>query len=458
MPDLVRITVFWHRDCGEGRDLAGAIFRWFRGDPQDPGEAGRGIPVHYRCLPEEPIGSALMAAGVDAGVDALVNGGVDAGPDTGIDRAPLFHIAVPLVDEQMVVDRAWRDYLQQVIWPRADLMVPVALDGGAYQLPQSISRLNYLRLERALDPADWSWERRARIRRERLLSLLTQVIARELLSLTKSELLRRVDGQGGQDTSGQHHHAAAPPRIRVFISHAKADGAAQAEALRAAILGRGQLQAFYDESDLPIGYAFAQLLQDAAGEGDAADTQAMLAIFTDQYPTRPWCQRELRQARRPRSSGVTGYEARCWRVKPLVVVTDLAGAETRMLGEIGQAPLIAWQEDRAGRIIDTLLREILLLRYNEARGLLLLRPARNRDRNRDQDQHLGRYALNCTPDAYAAMAVALAASRAGTALTELLIPPPGLDEDAREALEALLSVGGKPVRIRTFDEVELNPS
>ena len=41
---------------------------------------------------------------------------------------------------------------------------------------------------------------------------------------------------------------------------------------------------------------------------------------------------------------------------------------------------------------------------------------------------------------------------------ELLIPPPGLDKDAREALEALLALGGQPVRIRNFDEVELNQS
>lgn len=425
MSDLVRITILWHQDCGEGRDLAGAIFRWFRGDPQDPGEAGRGIPVHYRCLPQEPTGSALNA---------------DA-DDTAHEQPPAFHIAVPLVDEHMVVDRAWREYLQNTVTPRADLMVPVALDAGAFQLPQRISRLNYLRLERAVDPADWSWERRTRVRRERLISLLTQVVARELLGLPDTGPIKTAPDPARRN--------AAPPQVRVFISHAKADGARQAEALRSAILARGQLQAFYDESDLPIGYAFEQLLEDAAGQGGSIDTQAMLAIYTDQYPSRPWCQRELRQARRPRPRGDTGTAARCWHVKPLVVVADLDGNETRMLGDIGHAPLIAWNGDRAGRIIDTLLREVLLLSYNGARAYRLLK----------SPQVDGRYALNCTPDVYAAMEVALAARKnAGQAMTELLIPPPGLGKDSREVFEALLSIGGNPVRIRTFDEVEVTES
>jgi len=58
MSEPVRITVLWHCECTEGKDLAIAVFHWFRGDPDDPGEIGRGMPVHYRCLPEGPITTA----------------------------------------------------------------------------------------------------------------------------------------------------------------------------------------------------------------------------------------------------------------------------------------------------------------------------------------------------------------------------------------------------------------
>ncbi len=119
MSEPVRITLLWHRECAEGKDLAAAVFRWFRGDPDDPGEVGRGLPVHYRCLPAEPVTCTAP---------------------------PGFHIAVPLVDEHMVVDLAWRAYLTDLadeIHPdyARGLLVPVALKASAYQLPSAISRL-----------------------------------------------------------------------------------------------------------------------------------------------------------------------------------------------------------------------------------------------------------------------------------------------------------------------------
>lgn len=436
MAEPARITVLWHRDCVEGKDLAAAVFRWFRGDPDDLGEAGRGLPVHYRCWPQDP--PADPSPGLCA--DLSPGGSLKVAPGVSAD-ARRIEIAVPLVDEHLVVDPDWRRYLSTEIKERAQLLVPVALGPAAYQLPFSISRLNYLRLDRAVDPDTWGWEQRSRIRKERLISLLTQVVARELLGPGAGER------KPGQD--------AAPPRITVFISHAKVDGVHEAEALRSAILASGQMQAFYDESDLPIGYAFEQRLEDAAGPGGVAETQAMVAIYSDAYPSRPWCQRELRLARKPRRRAATGPGARCWRVKPLVVAASLNGAETRLLGEAGNAPLIAWDETRIGRIVDTLLREILLLRYNEERGLALLQA--DADAGADADpSRAGRHALNCIPDIYAAMEISRASARAGAGpVTELLIPPPGLPREDRELLGRLMSDGPLPIPITTFDEAEL---
>jgi len=230
----------------------------------------------------------------------------------------------------MVVDPAWRACLTDLaneIDRAGGLLVPVALDASAYQLPFAVSQLNYLRLDRTLDPDHWGWEQRSRVRRERLISLLTQVVARELSALPEP------GRRGGITTRNRHCRP---------ISHAKADGVRGAEALRSAILNRGQLQAFYDESDLPIGYAFEHLLNKSAAEGHRAETQAMVVVFSDTYPSRPWCQREIRLARQPRRRSADGPGARCWRVKPLVIVATLASSETRMLSEAGQVPLIAW--------------------------------------------------------------------------------------------------------------------
>jgi hypothetical protein len=149
-------------------------------------------------------------------------------------------------------------------------------------------------------------------------------------------------------------------------------------------------------------------------------------------------------ARTPHPRGESVPGARCWRVKPLVIAAVLNGAETRMLSEAGQAPLVAWDDGRIGRIVDMLLREILLLRYNEERAYALLK---------SDDQNTGRHAINCIPDLYAAMEISRACNGA---LKELLIPPPGLPRSDRELLGRLLSVGDEPVAITTFDDAELS--
>jgi hypothetical protein len=131
----------------------------------------------------------------------------------------------------------------------------------------------------------------------------------------------------------------------------------------------------------------------------------------------------------------------------MVIAAVLNGAETRMLSEAGQAPLVAWDDGRIGRVVDILLREILLLRYNEERALELLKS--------DAADDSGRHAINCIPDLYAAMEIAKACRGA---LVELLIPPPGLPRDDRELLGRLLSDGDEPVAITTFDDAELRLS
>lgn len=421
--DPVRIYVLWHPDCPEGRTLAGAVFKWFRGDPADLTEAGYGIPVRYRFREGYRFeANPDWRPGEPRPLKMRDTGGAD------------FTFVVALVDEHMVVDPHWRRYLtciddegEQRVRdgkPRDRMLLPVALSSTAYQLPGSINRLNFLRLDRATDPSSWSWEERTRTRRERLLSLLTQVVARELSWWS-----------GTEASSG----ASAP--IKVFISHAKADGVQIAEALRQAIQGHGQLRAFFDESDLAIGYPFAETLE--AGATSAAEdsgTQAMIAVYTDAYAGRPWCQRELRLARRPTPIKYQGQPTACWRVKPLLIVSALDEGNTRMLAEAGHAPVIAWREEQVCEIIDRLLREVVLFAYNERRALAL------------QANSAGSQALNCTPDLYAAMEIARGSN---WRLTCLIIPPPGLPTEDREVLQGLLRGGSRrpKVSIRTFDEL-----
>jgi hypothetical protein len=112
----------------------------------------------------------------------------------------------------------------------------------------------------------------------------------------------------------------------------------------------------------------------------------MIAVNTDAYASRPWCQKEIRLARKPRLVVVDGEERRnCWRTKPLLVVDALDAAPTRYLSEFGYATVVRWQPTAVRSIVDRFLREILIYAFNEERAKHLA------DRG-------GRHSLNCLAD------------------------------------------------------------
>jgi hypothetical protein len=403
----MRVYVLWHSSCSRGKGFAEEIYKWFRGDPTNISQCGHGIPVEYRSYPFEAGSTSL--------------------PDIDLEQAQI-NVIVPLVNEHMVVDAQWRSYLREIAEAHTNtscLICPVALHKAAYQLPEEITRLNFLRIDRANDPEPANPRELWELHRQRLLSLLTQVCCR---------LLWRQ-----QDESGAIDINIPSSPIKVFISHAKADGTDIAEAIREQIYQHGQLQAFFDESDIAIGYAWEKELKTSAHLG----TTAMIAVFTDTYANRPWCRQEIRLARavQPISSESSGTAvdraeetegAYCWRVKPLIVVDALERGASYFLPEFGYAPVFRWDPDQVSLLIDQLLREILLFGYNEQRAKLL-------------PPKLGQHHLNCVPDLQTVLNIS-----AQCMPNRLVIPPPGLPYSEEETLREFLK---SPIQVATFDQV-----
>jgi hypothetical protein len=96
-----------------------------------------------------------------------------------------------------------------------------------------------------------------------------------------------------------------PARLIVFISHTKHaqdDTEKLAElitALRRTIAETTRLRDFFDSRDLQVGEDWAADLTEKAGAG------ALLALRTDLYATREWCQREMLIAKRAGAAIVT---------------------------------------------------------------------------------------------------------------------------------------------------------
>ena len=122
-------------------------------------------------------------------------------------------------------------------------------------------------------------------------------------------------------------------QLRVFISHTKRQGtpdepvAGLVAAVRA-VFASGRIANFYDAHDLQPGADWNGALR-----GGAA-TSALLALRTDLYASREWCQREMLTAK------VNGM--------PVVVLDALSSGETRGSFLMDHAPRIPVRRDAQG--------------------------------------------------------------------------------------------------------------
>jgi len=80
--------------------------------------------------------------------------------------------------------------------------------------------------------------------------------------------------------------ASEPGYLRLFISHAKADGLPLAQALRYQIKSTGWLRSYYDADDLPVGSDWKAELERGVG------SSLIIMLRTDIYDSRYWCQQE----------------------------------------------------------------------------------------------------------------------------------------------------------------------
>jgi hypothetical protein len=149
-------------------------------------------------------------------------------------------------------------------------------------------------------------------------------------------------------------------RLKVFISHTTKGGdlaAVTAQVRR--IVGETRLGEFFSTNALQIGDNWAdQLLAHAS-------TSAMLAVRTDHYATRPWCQREMLTAKR---AGM-----------PIVTLDVLDQGEERgsfLMDHVPRVPMRireggGWRDEDVRRGLNVLVDECLKRTLWEYQGSLL---------------------------------------------------------------------------------------
>ena len=302
------IYVVWHPAFERGPKLAESLYGHFSRDPERTNARGLGIPVFFRSAAE--LGGKTP-------------------PPISIDAAQHTAIVV-LVDPEMVIAEGWDAYVAE-LWkqagaaPERHRLFPVAFDDTAYQLSPQIGEVNFIRLQGHSPEAGPGF----------LLNRLTNELGR---LLTQRPTLAAVESE--------ELKSASPPKMRLFISHAKLDGEKTAIVLRDYIHENLALDTFFDAIDIAAGFSF----EDEINRG--IDTAAFVVVHTDAYASRVWCQHEVIRAKR--------------HGRPVVVIHAIEEGEARSFPYIGNVPTIRWRAEEPARVeavIGLVLREVLRTEY-----------------------------------------------------------------------------------------------
>ena len=264
LPPVLEIYVIWHPGDAEGLNVAEQFVQHFHGTPFT-GLIGGAVEVFIRSEGWCSLDDAPRP--IPATKTTLPN---------KLDHAK-FTAIVPLMGTEMAAaaernSSPWKNYIEQLIYaqsemPRRMRMFPCLIDQGASDATV-LGRLlgPYQRI--AASPPDTGGETDVTLRCRDLAQGIAQWIS-----------------------SPDHQ------RLTVFISHTKRaspgdeeDTTTLVELVRT-VIRNTHLREFFDTSDLQPGTDWDAELR------SKASTSALLGIRTDLYPSREWCQREIRIAK-----------------------------------------------------------------------------------------------------------------------------------------------------------------
>jgi hypothetical protein len=349
---IPEIFVLWHPRCPLGEKLARRILEWLR-----PGN-GLGPEVFYRSLPapEAPLN------GLPPPLPGEMRLTSEAYTTTR-QKVSNLQVVLPLIDENMVADQAWRHWLSELASANTSLIqraiIPVALDATAYNMPAPLRESNYLRPSGLPLPDNQMTGQAFEDVVRSLLKQITEAMCRVMLPRPQDEAPDRRSSASDNQL----------PKVNVFLSHAKQDGTVPARRLRDYIYSQTQLAAFFDENDIAFGSAFSRVIQSSL---NSRDTAAFIAVRSAGYASRPWCRRELSLFRLPRLEGLSAGGAERWFIYPSLVVEAMqAGMTSTGVSEFGNSTLIRWADNVANLeelIVTTVIRDAMLASFHSAMG------------------------------------------------------------------------------------------
>ncbi|MEO6168022.1 MAG: hypothetical protein ABIO46_08700, partial [Chitinophagales bacterium] len=214
------IYVVWHPLFADGKAYAELIYQTYSRNFKEPFNRSLGIPVYYRS-----IGASGSEDEMPKSIDPNV------ADHTGI---------VVLIDDSMVIHRdEWRDYLEELAGMDQEhdhlRVFPVAISKNAISVNTSLSRKNFIRV----------FDKEKQEQKARFINI----------SLAH-EFCRLLHGFG----RASDNKPASLPRLKLFLSHSKADGVEITKLLKYWLQEFTGLQSFFDATDIPPGESFGKVI------------------------------------------------------------------------------------------------------------------------------------------------------------------------------------------------------
>ena len=266
LPPVIEVYVVWHPGDGRGVGVARSIFDHFMQSPTFSGLIGGGVQVSFRSAGWEGLGRPPRPIYSEMG------------PAPNGIRPAKFVVVVPLIGTELAAEvedtsSVWHAYMatirasQEAASKRFGVFPFLISEGAAdgTQLGGIFGKYQFLA---AGKPEQLG---------EDVRSMLCRDLTQGIVQLTSPHEMER---------------------LTVFISHTKRNSYIEGEdvddlvALVREVIGNTRLREFFDASDLQPGADW-----DAALTKNAR-TSAMLAIRTDLYSSRTWCQREVAIAKK----------------------------------------------------------------------------------------------------------------------------------------------------------------
>jgi len=174
-------------------------------------------------------------------------------------------IYIPLLSKNVVTDEIWKKKIEALPESSANCAVPICLDDTGFKTEGGMKKLNAIRAFEYKSANKW-------------LHLKIEVlheIYRHGLNPWAAKLKK------GSDSA-----------VKLFLSHAKTDssGLALAKLLKSKI-DDGRMKHFFDATDIGIGNDFEDEITEHLKES------TVIAICSDDYSSRYWCQREILAAK-----------------------------------------------------------------------------------------------------------------------------------------------------------------